>query len=160
MYDFENRRGYRIGALAAKFNLNPKTIRYYEEIGLIDTPERSPSGYRLYTQSDCERINFILKAKTIGLALKEIDEIIKLRQEGCQPCKHVDSLLDSKIAALDALSRALAEFRQELVALRERAAENAETEGRICGIIEQQELSGDQKRIAGLLVSLRSLSDS
>lgn len=160
MQDFEERHGYRIGELAAEFKLNPKTLRYYEEIGLIDAPVRSLTGYRLYTETDSERLNFVLKAKAAGLTLKEISEILKMRQEGYQPCEQVRSLLDSKIAALDELFRALTEYRQELVTLREMAAENLDAEGRICGIIEQQELSDDHERMAGLPVSVRSLGGS
>ena len=47
--------GMRIGELAAHFGLNPKTIRYYEEIGLLPRADRSDSGYRLYDERDVEQ---------------------------------------------------------------------------------------------------------
>ena len=50
----------RIGELAAELGLNPKTIRYYEEIGLLPQPRRTPAGYRLYEAADRERLAFIL----------------------------------------------------------------------------------------------------
>ena len=62
----------RIGQLANEVGLNPKTLRYYEQIGLLPAPQRSPSGYRLYTAADRERLDFIAKAKAIGLTLEEI----------------------------------------------------------------------------------------
>ena len=56
----------RIGGLAAELGINPKTIRYYEEIGLLAAPARSPAGYRLYSAADGERLRFIAKAKAIA----------------------------------------------------------------------------------------------
>ena len=114
--------GYlRIGQLAAEFGLNPKTIRYYEAIGLLPPPERTDAGYRLYTDADVERLRFIGKAKLIGLSLDEIREIFRLRSNGEPPCGCVLSMLDQKVAAMDAQLCALEAFRQELVALREQA---------------------------------------
>ncbi len=52
-------RRMRIGELAGRLDLNPKTIRYYEEIGLLPTPQRTPAGYRLYDAADLERLRFI-----------------------------------------------------------------------------------------------------
>jgi DNA-binding transcriptional MerR regulator len=75
------RDGMRIGELATRFGLNPKTIRYYEEIGLLPRAERSDSGYRLYDEHDVERLGFIRRAKTLGLSLDEIRDILSV-QEG------------------------------------------------------------------------------
>jgi DNA-binding transcriptional MerR regulator len=126
----------RIGALAAELGLNPKTIRYYEEIGLLPEPQRTPAGYRLYDEADRERWLFIGKAKGIGLTLQEIREILTLRNRGEQPCDHVRQLLEHKLAAVDEQLRVLTEFRQELMALREDAATAQVAEAGVCGIIE------------------------
>ncbi len=129
--------GYlRIGQLAAEFGLNPKTIRYYEAIGLLPPPERTDAGYRLYTDADVERLRFIGKAKLIGLSLDEIREIFRLRSNGEPPCGCVLSMLDQKVAVVDAQLCALEAFRQELVALREQATRHAHADATICGIIE------------------------
>lgn len=130
----------RIGQLAAELGLNPKTVRYYEEIGLLPRAGRTESGYRLYDASDRERLDFILKAKAIGLSLGEIGEILTLSRDGRQPCEHVIGLLDRKLSAVDAQLRALSEFRKELVALREEAAETMSMAACVCGIIEQHKL--------------------
>ena len=126
----------RIGQLAAEFELNPKTIRYYEELGLIPDPERSPSGYRLYHATARDRLEFILKAKTLGLALEEIAEILAVRDRGEPPCRHVVTLLDGKIAAVDRQIQSLRAFRRELITLRNGATEGVEANGGICRIIE------------------------
>lgn len=56
-----------------------KTVRYYEGIGLLDHPPRTPSGYRDYDPSVLERLGFIKAAQAVGLTLGEIREIVALR---------------------------------------------------------------------------------
>lgn len=131
----------RIGELAATFGLNPKTIRYYEDIGLLPTPERTPAGYRLYGPDDRNRLGFILKARAVGLSLEEIGEILAVRREGGEPCEHVTALLDRKIVQVDQQLRALSDVRRELEGLRASAA-GATGAGRICRIIEHYQPRG------------------
>ncbi|ACZ43357.1 transcriptional regulator, MerR family [Thermobaculum terrenum ATCC BAA-798] len=129
----------RIGDLAAELGLNPKTIRYYEQIGLLPAAPRTESGYRVYGPGDVERLRFVLKAKAVGLSLKEIKEILLLQQSGQQPCEHVLALLDRKITAVEQQLLALTSIRQELVALRDQAAQTMGNETCICGLIEHYE---------------------
>ena len=56
-------RGYTIGALAAACSVGRDTIRYYERSGLMPRPDRTTSGYRIYSGSDVERVNFIKTAQ-------------------------------------------------------------------------------------------------
>lgn len=125
-----------IGTLASELGLNPKTIRYYEEIGLLPAPQRTATGYRLYGAADQERLRFIGKAKALGLTLEEIGEILRVRGDGDAPCEHVLSIVDRKLAAVDERLRVLAEFRQELLDLRDEATRTMTTEVQVCRIIE------------------------
>ncbi len=61
-----------IGELSKQLSLPTHTIRYYEQLGLLDPPQRSEAQYRLYTKSDAERLHFIQKAKRLGLSLDDI----------------------------------------------------------------------------------------
>ena len=134
----------RIGELAARFGLNPKTIRYYEEIGLLPRADRSDSGYRRYDERDAERLGFIRRAKTLGLSLDEIRDILSVQTEGEPPCGQVLDLIDMKISAIDQRMAELAAFRTELATLRTTWADEGEilrrgaTPACICPIIEQQ----------------------
>ena len=136
--------GIRIGELAARFGLNPKTIRYYEEIGLLPRADRSESGYRLYDERDVERLGFIRRAKTLGLSLDEVRDILSVQAEGEPPCGQVLDLIDGKISTLDQRMAELQTFRTELASLRttwtdeETRAQRAATPACICPIIEQQ----------------------
>lgn len=106
--------GYYIGELAKRVGTHPKTIRYYEELGLLGSPERTDSGYRLYSEADVERLRFILSAKTLGLTLQEIKEIVDLWASGTAPCGHVSRLIEDKLAMLEARIREMTAFRDEL----------------------------------------------
>lgn len=141
----------RIGELAAEFRLNPRTIRYYEDIGLLPPPKRTSAGYRVYNETDVERLRFIAKAKVLRLSLEEIAEILQLRDGGGRPCDHVLALLDRKLAAVEEQLHALLELRDDLWALRAEAAEMAPQDAAICAIIEQYDLPShkypDQVRV-------------
>jgi len=127
----------RIGQLAAELRLNPKTIRYYEDIGVLHPARRTPAGYRIYGAADRDRLQFVGKAKALGLTLSEIRQILTLRDQGESPCQHVLALLDHKLAAIDHQRRLLDEFRQDLLQLRRSAVDALSLIGRVCGIIEQ-----------------------
>jgi DNA-binding transcriptional MerR regulator len=126
----------RIGELASDLGLNPKTIRFYEAIGLLPTPQRTPAGYRLYGDADRERLRFIAQAKTIGLTLQEISEILALRDAGEEPCMRVREMIDGKLAALDERIRHLTDLRRDLQVLQAEAASMTDPCTTICHIIE------------------------
>jgi DNA-binding transcriptional MerR regulator len=135
----ESTRQVRIGQLARQLGLNPKTIRYYESIGLLRKPARTEAGYRLYDADDRERLAFIRKAQAVGLTLDEIGQLLALHRNGEMPRTYVGDLVDQKLAAVDAQLRALQDFRDDLLALRaevEQADETACAEGQVCGLIE------------------------
>lgn len=126
----------RIGELAERLGLNTKTIRYYESIGLLPEPERTPSGYRTYEEVDAERLVFIKAAQRLGLALDEIREVLALRDRGEAPCGYVRGLIRNEIADIDRRLDELQDLRKELVALDRRATDADRGNGRFCELIE------------------------
>lgn len=124
-----------IGELAERLGINPRTIRYYESIGLLPEPDRSESGYRVYDDADVERLVFIKAAQRLGLALDEVGEILGLRDRGQAPCAYVRSVLRRQVSDIDRRLYELQHLREQLVALDARAQE-APVEGAICGLIE------------------------
>ena len=103
-----------IGDVAKRVGLNAKTIRYYEELGLLSEPNRTESGYRVYSDADEERLRFIKGAKALGLSLAEIKEIVGIWGAGTAPCTHVAQLLTDKLAELDRRIAELVSFRDAL----------------------------------------------
>ncbi|MFQ5846942.1 MAG: heavy metal-responsive transcriptional regulator [Candidatus Methylomirabilales bacterium] len=132
-----------IGKVAKQLGLNPRTIRYYESLGLLPPPLRSESRYRLYTPQTLELLRFIQKAKTLGFTLTEIREIIALRQRGDLPCPHVHALLTERVHTLSRQIRDLTLLRDELSGLARKSASRPRTRGRagsVCPHIERAEI--------------------
>ena len=130
----------KIGELAKATGLTTKTIRYYELTRLLEEPRRTDSGYRLYTSQDVERLEFIKKAKSLGLSLEEIRDVLLLYEQRQSPCVHVLALLDRKLEKVDNMISELDEFRRELIRLRVESQvrlEQLPEESRICAIIER-----------------------
>lgn len=111
----------KIGEVARRTGTTPKTIRYYEEIGLLPEPSRAPNGYRDYRDDAVDRLSFIRDAQASGLSLTEIDSILDLRSRGETTCEHVTELLERHLAALDAHIERLQATRSKLAELTERA---------------------------------------
>lgn len=111
----------RIGELAERSGVPAKTIRYYEDIGLLPAPPRLESGYRDYEPSTLDRLAFIRAAQGVGLSLGEIRGILALRDQGATPCSHVLELLRARAAELDRRIAELRDLRHELNRLVSRA---------------------------------------
>ena len=100
----------RIGDLASACNVNPKTIRYYEAFGLLPKATRVPSGHRAYSAKDLQRLQFIRRAKQIGLPLASIRQITIYADTGS--CQHLRPRLKELIAAqLADIEARIKEFR-------------------------------------------------
>lgn len=69
----------RIGEVAEELKVSTRTIKYYEELGLIKPKERSPGGFRLYGEEDVERLKRILEIKGMGFSLTAIREVLAVR---------------------------------------------------------------------------------
>lgn len=107
----------RIGELARQIALNPKTVRYYESIGVLPAPERTSSGYRDYDDSYIDRLTFIRTAQRLGITLDEVKEILRFQERGEAPCSYVRGVLDSQMSSIDQRIRELNELRDQLAEL-------------------------------------------
>jgi MerR family copper efflux transcriptional regulator len=105
----------RIGEIAGRSGLTTKTLRYYESVGVLDEPTRTPAGYRDYPEAVLDRLRFVRAAQAVGLTLGEIKGVIAFREQGRAPCAHVLDLIERHAADLD---RQIAELRTLRNALR------------------------------------------
>ncbi|MBI4436044.1 MAG: MerR family transcriptional regulator [Candidatus Omnitrophica bacterium] len=109
------RNGLFIGELSKQTGVPTKTVRYYEQFGLLSKPKRTDSRYRLYTQEDVEKLKFIKKAQSFGLKLLEIHSIISCSKEGLEPCCDlVRDLFNRKIKEFENKIEELATMRNRL----------------------------------------------
>ena len=137
-----------IGEVADRLGLNPRTLRFYESIGILPEPERTASGYREYDESDIERLRFIKLAQSLGLALDDIREILALRDRGEAPCPYVLDVIESQTAAIEERIRELERLRTQLRKLRRVARalpDDVLDNGCVCHILQNAELSTSVK---------------
>lgn len=111
----------KIGQLADQTGISTKTIRYYEELGVLPQPDRAPNGYRRYTPAVAERIAFIQDAQSAGLSLLEIQMILELRDSGESTCGHVIDSLESRLTEVDRQMEELQRTRSRLTEIIGRA---------------------------------------
>lgn len=111
----------KIGELGERVGVTAKTIRYYEGLGLLDEPARTPSGYRDYDEGAAERLGFIRDAQASGLSLAEIASVLELKAAGQRSCGHTTELLERHLADIDDQIARLQSAQASLLALAERA---------------------------------------
>lgn len=109
-----------IGELSARTGISTKTIRYYEEIGVLPPARRNhENGYRLYDEADVERLSFIRRTRALDFALEDIAEILAFRDRDEPPCRYVMALMETQIVHISARIRDLERIRDELIGLHE-----------------------------------------
>jgi DNA-binding transcriptional MerR regulator len=86
----------QIKELSNKTRVSPKTIRYYEEIGILPEPDRAANGYRKYKQTDIDRLKLVAGARRLEISLVEIKEILDMRDRNEAPCSKLIELLGHK----------------------------------------------------------------
>lgn len=111
----------RIGQLATRAGTSTKTIRYYEDLGLLPRAARTDNGYRNFEDETVERLSFIHDAQASGLSLSEIRTILGMRDAGESTCEHVARLLEGHMADIDRKITQLMETRIALAELTSRA---------------------------------------
>lgn len=102
----ENREGQNslltIGQVSKLAGVNRQTIRYYEREGIIESPKRKDSGYRIYDAGIVKRIRFIKRAQTLGFTLKEINELLAFRNDTPNiTCRDVKRYAQEKVKSIE-----------------------------------------------------------
>ena len=134
----------RIGELAARTGFTAKTLRYYEDIGVIRPDGRSGSGYRLYDDAAIERLRFVRRARGLGLRLEDIARILEISDEGRVPCEHAMAVVDRELARIAEQMKKLRELTNGLRGLRSKMADAIESggasPGRACPCFQDESL--------------------
>lgn len=106
-----------IGELSQQTGVSTQTIRYYERIKLLPEPNRAGNRYRVYDDSDVERLLFVNRARQLDFALEDIAEILAFRDRHEPPCSYVMNLMTRQIAEIERRIADLQRLRGELVNL-------------------------------------------
>jgi len=115
---------YAIGEISRLVDLSQRTIRYYEEIGLLHSVRRIENGKRVYTDHDVRRLKFINRLKVLGLSLAEMVELEKIYRKQRNNREILPKLLDilderarqidERVAQLATLKKEIREYQQRL----------------------------------------------
>jgi len=89
-----------IGQAAAATGVSAKRIRYYQQIGLIDTAARSAAGYRVFEESDLHTLSFIRRARRLGFSVPKIGTLLELWRDRDRASASVKQLAQAHIAEL------------------------------------------------------------
>ena len=126
----------QIGLVAKESSVPIKTIRYYEELGLLEASSRTEGGYRLFNSDVFSRLHFIKRAQKLGLSLSEIKEFLEVHDGGHLPCDQVKIKLSEKIAEIEQQIEQLQILKRELQGLLNKKEIVQDDEALICPIIE------------------------
>ncbi len=126
---------YTIGEAARAAGVTARAVRLYEARGLVPAPDRTGSGYRLFTDEHLEVLQFIRRGRSLGLSLDAIAEIMEIAVSGESCCDRTRALLSQRVDQIDATIADLRHLRELVV--------NAQTvsvdqlSGERCAVIEQ-----------------------
>ena len=133
-----------IGQLAKRAGVGVETVRFYERKGLLHEPGRRASGYREYEESAVGRLRFIRRAKQLGFALNEINELLSLRVDPKTTCADVKRRTQAKITEIDGKMESLQRMKTAL----EKLAQECQGRGKAneCPILDALDGEDDVRR--------------
>lgn len=126
----------RIGEIANASGITTKTLRFYEERGLLPAAKRASNGYREYDRDTLTRLDFIRRGQTAGLTLSQIQNVLAIYDSGIAPCVHVRDTLANELQNLDDRIADLIALRDSVGSLHETAENSRACDGsRICSYV-------------------------
>lgn len=126
----DNEELVSIGDLAKSLNLTTRTLRYWEEAGIIEAAPRSDGSNRFYSQDIAKRARFIIKLKELGLTIQELQHLYIAYGEAKRTDRMIPALvqvLDKHINLVDEKMARMASLRRDLVEYRQRMSSKLET---------------------------------
>ena len=114
---------YQIGELANSLELSPRTIRYYKEIGLLDSVKRIEGTRRVYTDKDLQRLKFVKRLKYLGLTLSEmleLEDIYQIHRTNRKILPRLLELLNNHMGKIDEQIHSLNRLKEDILNYQER----------------------------------------
>jgi DNA-binding transcriptional MerR regulator len=134
----------QISELSERTAVPAKTIRYYEEMGLLPAAIRKPNGYREYGEADVDRLRLVAGARRLDFSLAEITEILDLRDRSIAPCRVLLDLIDQKAETISQRISELQMLQADLEALYSVGltfpTDDVEGKNCVCHLVSEHEL--------------------
>ena len=131
----------KISEIAKQTGLSAKTIRYYERIGLVDSPPRQDNGYREYAAAHVQQLGFLRHARQFGFSIEECRELLNLWANPNRRSAEVCSLVTDKVRDIEKHIRELRNMKKVLTELLAKCPGDDNPE---CAIIDQLALNKDE----------------
>jgi MerR family transcriptional regulator, Zn(II)-responsive regulator of zntA len=134
-----NKKVFKIGELAQKSGIKVEALRYYESEGLLKPAMRSDSGYRLYNEQNLQSLFFIIHAKKVGFALKEVKFLLDFQNNKNEhTCEEVKKYTGDKIIEIESKIVDLQNMHQSLSQLHHACCGGVES-AKNCSILQSLE---------------------
>jgi Cu(I)-responsive transcriptional regulator len=137
----------RIGEAAERSGMPPKTIRYYEDIGLIGPADRLENSYRTYDENDVRKLRFVHQARGLGFSLKDVAALLQLYSDRDHASQEVKRLALRHVAELDAKIDQMKGIRKALADLADRCHGDDRPE---CPILDELANEGERDRTTAI----------
>jgi len=140
---------YQIGELANRLELSPRTIRYYEEIGLLNSVKRVEGGKRIYTESDFQRLKFITRLKHLGLTLSEmleLEDIYQIHRTNKKVLPRLLELLDTHAMKIDQRMSSLNKLKADILNYQDKIRQKLKLDDDVQKREDTHERSSDHQR--------------
>jgi DNA-binding transcriptional MerR regulator len=108
-----------IGQLSRRTGVKAPTIRYYEQMGLLDAPERTTGNQRRYGAAELERLGFIRHARDLGFPIEAISALIELQEHPDRSCGEANAIANGQLASVRNKIRRLKRLERELARISE-----------------------------------------
>ena len=105
---------FSIGELSKRTGVKIPTIRYYEQMGLIDAPERSEGNQRRYSKDGLKRLSFIRHSRELGFSIEDIKGLLELSQHPKKPCNNAHNIATRHLGDVRARIAKLRRLEREL----------------------------------------------
>lgn len=131
----------KIGDIARRTGTSTKTIRFYEEAGLLPPPARTPAGYRDYRPEVADRLRFIRRGQAAGLTLQQIRQVLTIHDHGDAVCAHVRDVLHTRLEGVRSQIAELVALEGHLETLLHRAEQEPPSDhdqSAVCWILDNE----------------------
>lgn len=133
MDSFTKKRGYAIGAISRKTGIKIETIRYYERIDLLPSPDRTPGGNRQYNDNQLKRLFFIKRCRELGFSIEEIRALLQMTDHQSFTCNQVHTMT---VEHLSTIRRKISDLRRLEKVLKSMADECSQGDVPDCPVVE------------------------
>ena len=133
---------FAIGEVALQTGIKVPTIRYYEQIGLLQSPPRSDGNRRCYRVDDIRRLMFIRHARELGFEVGTIRTLLAMQDKPENSCGQIDAVVEGHLAAIDNKVKRLIALRRELQQILDGCAGGRVAE---CRVIESITIPSSEK---------------